>query len=164
MKVIFESERNYRQIDRKIKSLIRSAIAICIDKTGFELDYELNVLFTGNDKIKAINYEQRNIDKITDVLSFPMVVMNNGKIIEDTGDYDVDTGKIILGDIVVSVDKAVEQAQEYGHGFEREVVFLVIHGLLHLLGYDHETVKEEKIMKDLNYIVLNELGLKRYDQ
>ena len=108
-----------------------------------------------------MNLEHRGIDKATDVLSFPLIEYVNGEPEIQPGDIDPDSGRIFLGDIIISVEKAFEQAQNYGHSMERELSFLAVHGILHLLGYDHETETDEKIMFSLQEDILNETGLIR---
>lgn len=117
--------------------------------------FDISVVITNNLKIKALNKKYRNISKATDVLSFPIYSKNELKKLK--------SGKEILnlGDIVISYQKAVVQAEEYGHSLKREISFLFIHALLHLLSYDHINKKEEKIMFELQDKVLNSLGIRR---
>lgn len=126
----------------------------------------LNVLFTDNEGIKVINSEFRNIDKETDVLSFPAIPF------EKPGDFNVikgceadyfdsDTKELILGDIMISLERAHSQAEEYGHSFRREVAFLITHSLLHLLGYDHMTDDERLVMEKKQEAVLKALKITR---
>lgn len=110
-----------------------------------------NVIFVDNDKIHKINKEYRNIDRATDVISFAL---------EDEKDIDLAIGRV-LGDIYVSVEKIKSQAKEYGHSEKREMAFLVIHGLLHLLGYDHMTKEDEEIMFKEQELILDGYGIKR---
>ncbi len=120
------------------------------------------VIFVSEEEIKALNSEQRGIDKVTDVLSFPTLDGHRGKIIR-AKDYplDVNDNRVFLGSIAVCVKRAKEQAEEYGHSEERELNYLVCHGLLHLFGYDH-MIEEDKIeMRALEESILNEIGIKR---
>lgn len=110
-----------------------------------------NVIFVDNKSIRKINKEYRGIDKETDVISFAL---------EDTKDIELKFGRL-LGDIYICVDKMKEQAKEYGHSERREMCFLTIHGLLHLLGYDHMTEEEEKIMFRKQELILDGYGIKR---
>ena len=110
-----------------------------------------NIIFVSSDKIHEINKEYRNVDKVTDVISFAL---------EDNLDIEYD-GFRLLGDIYICVDKMIEQADIYNHSVLREMCFLVTHGLLHLLGYDHMEEEEEKIMFSLQEELLNEYGIKR---
>ncbi|MCM1254022.1 MAG: rRNA maturation RNase YbeY [Clostridium sp.] len=126
----------------------------------------INLLLTDNENIRAYNREHRGIDKETDVLSFPNLDF------ERPGDFsmaetkeadyfDPDSGELILGDIVISVDKAVEQAEEYGHSQLREFAFLMAHSMFHLCGYDHMTEEESAVMEEKQENVLTQLGIVR---
>lgn len=117
---------------------------------------EVSVTFVSNEKIQEINKEYRNKDSVTDVISFAMEEMGEGEM-ELTG---LDMPRV-LGDIIISVSRAQEQAEEYGHSFMREIGFLAVHGFLHLLGYDHETEEDEKEMFSRQKDILNEFGLQR---
>ena len=112
---------------------------------------EFNVIIVGNEKIKELNREYRNIDKVTDVISFAL---------EDDDTFKLD-GYRVLGDIYICIDRAREQALEYGHSFKRELSFLAIHGLLHLLGYDHMDKEEEEVMFSKQEEVLKRYGIER---
>ena len=126
-------------VDRALRGLIRRAITQTLKSEDFPYEAELSVTLTDNEEIRALNSEYRGIDRATDVLSFPLY--EDGEI--DEG--DVMSGEPIgLGDIVISLERAKAQAEEYGHSFERETAFLCVHSVLHLLGYDHERSKEEE--------------------
>lgn len=112
---------------------------------------EFNVIIVDNEKIRQINKEYRNKNQVTDVISFAL---------EDFKDIVYEDYRV-LGDIYISLDKAKEQALDYGHSFKREICFLTIHGLLHLLGYDHMVLEEEKIMFEKQEGILEEYGIKR---
>ena len=141
-----ESEKKIKEELSQVKRLIKYALDYLKIK-----NVEFNLIIVDNNKIREPNNCYRKIDKYTDVISFALE------------DYETITFEDIrvLGDIYISIDKAVEQANEYGHSLLREVAFLSIHGLLHLLGYDHNTEEEEKIMFDLQEAILNGYGLKR---
>lgn len=128
-------------------------------KKGLPVLCEAYVILTDNDGIRTINKEHRGIDEPTDVLSFPMIEYSYGEPCIEPGDIDPDTGRVFLGDIVISVDKALEQAQKYGHSQNREFAFLAVHGALHLLDYDHESKEDEKIMFSIQEDILEEMGL-----
>ncbi|WP_066049791.1 rRNA maturation RNase YbeY [Robertmurraya korlensis] len=117
---------------------------------------ELSVTFVNNDRIQEINREYRGKDKPTDVISFALEELGEGEIQITGGNMPR-----VLGDIIISTDKAREQAVDYGHSVDRELGFLAVHGFLHLLGYDHETEAEEKEMFDLQRRILDEYGLGR---
>ena len=117
---------------------IRRCIAAALKEEGVNFPCEINVLVTGNDGIQAINDAQRHVNQPTDVLSFPMFSLTLGQLPEDVeAMVDPDTGLVPLGDMVISLDRAMSQAEEFGHGIKRELGYLVVHSVLHLLGYDH---------------------------
>ena len=120
----------------------------------FEESASVDVTLVSNKKIREYNRDFRDIDRVTDVLSFPM---------GENDEYDVDpeSGCCLLGDIVISLEKAAEQAEEYGHSFEREVGFLTVHSMLHLLGYDHIDEKDGDVMRAHEKIILDKIGLTR---
>lgn len=133
--------------------LVRKACTATLVEENFEEAAEIDVTFVTDEQIKAINLEFRNIDSATDVLSFPL---------GENGVYDTNpaTGAKMLGDVIISVEHAVSQAELYGHGFEREVAFLTVHSVLHLLGYDHVNGGiEQAIMREKEERILDELGL-----
>ena len=124
-------------------------------------DAQISITFTDDEDIRMINKEHRGIDSPTDVLSFPMLEFDaDGNISEDECEYDGD--RIVLGDIVINMERAAKQAEEYGHSFLREVAFLTAHSMLHLLGYDHVDDEEgERLMIHKQNEILNSLGFKR---
>lgn len=121
----------------------------------------VNVYFTDNEMIREINSSERGVDRATDVLSFPFLNLREGDGVFDEYDLDPETGAIMLGELVVSVEKVKEQAAEYGHSVKRELAFLLCHGFLHLMGYDHETAEDEAVMKPLAEKILSEGGYTR---
>ena len=118
-----------------LKRQIRKCILAALDEEGVDVPCEINVLLTDDASIRAINKAYRNIDKATDVLSFPMFELTPGKLPESWDDPE--TGRVPLGDMAISLERAKQQAQEFGHSTRREVGYLTIHSILHLLGYDH---------------------------
>ena len=138
-------------ITYKLKMLVRKAILATLDYEGVDVDCEVSVTFTDNEGIHAINKEFRNIDRPTDVLSFPQVNYDEGEELME-GD--------MLGDIVLSLERAREQAAEFGHSFERECAFLCAHSTLHLLGYDHELSDEDDAdMRRRQSEIMEKMGL-----
>lgn len=119
-------------------------------------DLEVNVTITGNEEIREINRETRDIDSPTDVLSFPMFEFEKEGMLPE-----ISEGETILGDIIISLDRAKEQALEYGHGIKRELCFLFTHGLLHILGFDHMEDDERLRMEDMQKIILDNLNISR---
>ncbi len=162
--VDFEFMGKYAGLDEES---CKRYIAICNDvmnRADYLLDgsdFEVCIIFADNDVIQDINKEYRGMDRPTDVLSFPQFDLCDGEGYIDEELLCPETGKAFLGDIVVSLDKAIEQAKEYGHDEEREVAFLVVHGFLHLLGFDHDTKEREELMLENAYRILNEAGYKR---
>lgn len=127
---------------------------------------QVNLLITDNEGIREFNREHRNIDKATDVLSFPMIEFDNAgdfSVVENhEADYfDPETGELLLGDIIVSIDKIIEQAEEFGHSIKREFAFLITHSLLHLCGYDHMEDEERMIMEKKQNKILDKVGITR---
>ena len=124
------------------KFVISRNIRGCIQETlraeGIDVRCEINVLVTDDAGIRIINRESRSLDKPTDVLSFPMFQLEPGKLPESWEEYrDPETGRVPLGDMCISLERAMEQANEFGHGIKREIGYLTVHSVLHLLGYDH---------------------------
>lgn len=110
----------------------------------------ITVSITDNEGIREVNKEQRNLDKPTDVLSFPMLFFKEPEVLENPltqWDYDPETSQVVLGDILISHEKVREQAEEYGHSFERELCYLTLHGILHLFGYDHMVEADKAVMR-----------------
>ena len=137
------------------EKLIEMCAVGALEEEGIDDDAELSVTLTDDENIRALNNEHRGIDRATDVLSFPMGDENGF-------DADPETGALILGDIVISMERAKEQAQEYGHSFRREFAFLLTHSLFHLLGYDHvNSEEEERVMFGKQEKVLEKLGITR---
>ncbi len=141
--------------DAQIKNLIRKAIRTTLHSEKFPDDAEVSVTLTDNEEIHILNRQYRGVDRPTDVLSFPMAEDD-----ENIGDFDMDKAAVLLGDIVISVEKIEEQANEYMHSFERELAYLTIHSTLHLLGYDHvNSREEEKEMTQKQDKIIESMGL-----
>ena len=121
-----------------VAPIIKTCVEATLTAEGIETPCEINVLITNNEGIRAINKAGRGIDKATDVLSFPMFQLEPGNPPEDWEPYmDVETGLCPLGDMAISLERAMQQAKEFGHSVRREIGYLTIHSMLHLLGYDH---------------------------
>ena len=129
----------------QITAIIKKCITSVLAEEGVEAPCEINVLVSNNQGIQAINKATREIDAPTDVLSFPMFQLEAGKLPESWDTYlDAETELCPLGDMVISLEKAISQAKEFGHSIKREVGYLTIHSMLHLLGYDHLDEGEQK--------------------
>jgi len=144
IKVLYDNRQDVLEITAHMEEAIKKALEAVLNREGLEGDFEVSVSFVINEEIKELNREYRNVDSETDVLSFPM-----------NEEFE---GVNILGDIVISTQKIIEQAEEFDHSREREMIYLTVHSMLHLLGYDHMVedekslmrAKEKEIMKELN--------------
>ncbi len=153
IRVIISNQQKQVKIPTGLRMLIRRCCHAVLQLEGFPDPAEISVSFVDNDQIREMNRQYRNKDSATDVLSFPL---------GENGEYDTnpETGAKILGDVVISMPKAVEQANTYGHTLEREVGYLTAHSVLHLLGYDHEQGGLERVrMREKEERVMQELGL-----
>lgn len=136
-------------LEEKIMTSINNVIKSVLSSENIPTNIEVSISFVSPEEIKHINNTYRNINKETDVLSFPIIDFSqNYEDVQDLFDDNInlDTNNIMLGDIIISVERALQQSVEYNHSLEREICFLVVHSMLHLLGYDHMLVDEEKIM------------------
>ena len=156
-----------KKLDFDYEKIIREVINGALDFEECPYETEVNVVLTTNDEIAMINRDYRDLFKPTDVLSFPMIdyvrpgdfsVLEEG-LTEDF--FNPESGELILGDIILSVDKIIEQAASYGHSQQRELGFLVAHSMLHLFGYDHMQDEEREVMEEKQRDILNMLNLKR---
>ncbi len=155
IKVIISNEQKAVKIPTGVRMLVRRCCHAVLVQENFEGSAEISVTFVDDEQIRALNQKHRNMDKPTDVLSFPL---------GEGGQYDMnpETGAKMLGDIVISMETAVRQAEDYGHPLQREVAFLTVHSMLHLLGYDHVNGGLEAVhMREKEEAVLTQLGLKR---
>ena len=155
LKVYIKNNQSEVKLPVGIRLLIRRCCQAVLTTENFEQNAEVSVSFVSNNEIKKLNRIYRNINRTTDVLSFPLMV--NRK--DESND---DTGIVMLGDIVISLETAVKQANMYAHSLEREIGFLTVHSMLHLLGYDHEKSKlDERIMREKEESILEKLGISR---
>ncbi len=155
VKVSVKNNQKEIKVPVGIRLLIRRCCQAVLNMEGFTQDAEVSVSFVSNNEIKNLNKAFRNKDRVTDVLSFPL---------GEDGKYDInkETGCAQLGDVVISLETAMRQAEIYGHSLEREIGFLTVHSMLHLLGYDHEVSPlEERIMREKEEQVLSQLGISR---
>ncbi|MGB9780784.1 MAG: rRNA maturation RNase YbeY [Caldanaerobacter sp.] len=141
--------------------VVEKAIKVTLEEEEVIDEVEVSVSFVDNEEIKKLNKYYRGIDSPTDVLSFPL--MEFEEVEEENGEESEEEwkGAYPIGDIVISLEKAKEQAEEYGHSFEREVAYLTVHSMLHLLGYDHEKEEEKKVMREKEERIMEKLGLRR---
>ena len=152
LKIDFSNEQTKKKAGYGMKRLVRKAIRGALECENFPCDAMVSVTFTDNEGIREKNREFRGIDRATDVLSFPMYDMRNGD--------KPQPGELCeLGDIVLSLERAAEQAAQFGHSYERECAFLVVHSVLHLLGYDHMEEDEELEMREHQRVIMKKIGL-----
>lgn len=150
MELIFGGEEGRAE---NLSDLMEKAAAATLGREGVPTeDVEISITFVDDEEIKELNARYRDIDKVTDVLSFPQF---------ESPEELPEEGEIILGDVVLNVEQAKRQAEEYGHSEEREIIYLFVHSLLHLLGYDHMEEDEKAEMRGAEEEIMNELGLPR---
>ncbi len=161
MEIIIENEQDIIEVNDKLKDIINTAVEKSLEHEGFEIPSETSIVLTDDNGIHQLNKQYRDVDKPTDVLSFPILDILKGQINQDSGDIDKDKELILLGDIVISLETVKRQAEEYGHSFNRELAFLTTHGMFHLLGYDHMNEADEKEMLEKQEKVLRLMELAR---
>lgn len=159
-----QNKINFSQEDEKI---MRDIIDYTLKEEGINIDYEVSVILIDNEEIKKINKQMRSIDRVTDVLSFPMLEYPLGKVYKDIyrdnkfQEIFLDDGKIILGDMALSLERAKEQSEEFNHSFIRECLYLTVHSILHLMGYDHMEHEDKIIMRKREEYILGRFNISR---
>lgn len=146
MEIYIDNRKESFIITKDLDKLLQDVIRESLNVEGLDTNYEISISFVENKEIKELNKDFRGVDQETDVLSFPM-------------EEDFNMGIPILGDVIISVDKALEQAQEYGHSIDREIAYLTAHSMFHLLGYDHMTHEDKKAMRHKEKQVMKNLGI-----
>ncbi|MDB2125136.1 rRNA maturation RNase YbeY [Clostridium paraputrificum] len=155
------------EVTEELVKELEHTIEFALKEEEVNIPFEISLLFVDNDEIREINNETRNIDKETDVLSFPMLEYPKDKVFKDVYknyEFDetyMDGEELVLGDIVLSLEKALEQSKEYNHSYKREASYLVVHSVLHLLGYDHMEEDEKKVMRKREEEILGQLDIRR---
>lgn len=165
MTIDFENESS-KDLGIELYEIAEEVISFTLDYMNCPYEAQVSLLITDNEEIHQMNLEHRQIDRPTDVLSFPMVeyeTPGDFDFLEEAGDdcFEPDSGELMLGDIVISADKVIEQAAEYGHSIKREYAFLITHSMLHLMGFDHMTEEEAAEMERLQREILDELQITR---
>ena len=159
MSVLIDNRQEEIKVDEALETFVVQVVEEVIAYEQCEEEFEVSISFVNNQEMRRLNKEYRNIDKETDVLSFPLVEFIEEELNTEDEDAEYIEEEIALGDIVISMEKAVEQSEEYGHSFKRELAFLLVHGMLHLLGYDHDEEasegemfdKQEEILKNMKF-------------
>ncbi|WP_073341063.1 rRNA maturation RNase YbeY [Caldanaerobius fijiensis] len=155
MEVYIDDRQESVYITEELKKLLIDVVESAAKSEGFE-DVEVSISIVDDEEIRKLNKEYRGIDRATDVLSFPMMDFEgDDAIIQEATDI------VMLGDIVISAERAKAQAADYGHSFEREMAFLTVHGMFHLMGYDHEKPEDARVMRAKEEKILSELGIER---
>ncbi len=155
------------KVDDKLENDLKNVIEFALKEEEVEVPCEVSLLFVDNEEIREINNETRNIDRETDVLSFPMLDYEDKKVFKEMyknykfSQSDFDGDELVLGDVVLSLEKALEQSREFNHSFEREASYLVVHSILHLLGYDHMEENDKIVMRKREEEILNKLNITR---
>ena len=150
MFIYFDDEE---KVDKRTSAKMYAAAALCVKEEDLDDNrLSLSVSFVSADEIRALNRDYRGKDAVTDVLSFPQF---------DPYEYMQDWDEVSLGDVVICEERAKQQAEEFGHSYERELIYLFVHSCFHLLGYDHETEEEKKVMREKEEKVMTQLDLRR---
>lgn len=149
MEVYYDDRQDDIEITDEIKSLVEKSIASVLKVEGLDDEVEVSVSFVGDEEIKNLNRDYRGVDKSTDVLSFPM-------------DDEFIIDKRILGDVIINTRRVMEQAEELGHSRERELSYLTVHSILHLLGYDHMEEEDKRKMREREKLAMKELEIYRW--
>jgi probable rRNA maturation factor len=161
MSVLIDNRQEFITVDEAMEAMVVQVVEKVLTYEECEEDYEVSISLVGNEEMRSLNNEYRGIDKETDVLSFPMVEFIDEELDEEDENADYIDEEVALGDIVISMQSVVEQSEDYGHSFNRELAFLLVHGMLHLLGYDHEDEASEKEMLEKQETILEEMNLTR---
>lgn len=143
--IYFDNRQDLIKIDEEIENIVEKSIEAALKEIEFTDDYEVSVSFVGDEEIHELNMDYRGVDRTTDVLSFPMD----------------DEFTNMLGDIVININKVIEQANEYGHSEKREISYLTVHSTLHLMGFDHEEEEDKKEMRAVEDRVMEKLEISR---
>lgn len=157
MKILIYNRQKKVELTNQIRSIIKKTITQTLTEEEFIKKCEISVTIVDNIQIQELNKQHRNIDRPTDVLSFPLIDFT----IENDDKFGYDGEYLMLGDIVLSLEKAVEQANDYGHSLDREAGFLCVHSTLHLLGYDHDNDENTNIMRQKEELILDKINLYR---
>lgn len=157
MQIYFDQTYEGEDPEKTYGETMKEALSVILGQEGIDEDgAEVSVSFVTPEEIKNLNSEYRNVDSVTDVLSFPQF-----ESVEELIDAEENTGVAELGDVVICMDRAKSQAEEFGHPLKREVIYLFVHSILHLLGYDHMEEDEKKMMRAREEEVMGELGIVR---
>ncbi|WP_334298874.1 rRNA maturation RNase YbeY [Paraclostridium bifermentans] len=167
MMLYTDNRQNKIEVNEELINIINEVCEKALKAEEVNIPYQISLLFVDNEEIRDINRETRGIDKATDVLSFPMLDYPKDKVFKEVyketkfNEIYLDGEELVLGDMVLSLERAKEQSIEYNHSFNREVCYLVVHSILHLLGYDHMEDEEKKRMRKREEEILGDLNITR---
>lgn len=165
--IYIDNRQNKIEVSDEFTKKLENTIMETLKEEEVNVSCEVSLVFVDNDEIREINNENRGIDRATDVLSFPILDYPKDKVYKEVYKEEkfdetfLDGDDLVIGDIVLSLEKALEQSKEYDHSFEREASYLVVHSVLHLLGYDHMEEEEKKRMREREEEILNKLNIRR---
>lgn len=165
--IYLDNRQDKIEVNKELEETIMEIVQYTLKEEEVNIPCEISVIFVDNDEIREINNDMRHIDKVTDVLSFPMLEYEEHKVFKDLYlDYnfspaDLNEGNLVLGDMALSLERALEQSVDYGHSFLREVCYLVVHSILHLLGYDHMEEEDKVVMRKREEEILNRFNINR---
>lgn len=165
--IYVDNRQNKLEITDNFVNKLSEVIEFALKEEEVHIKCEISLLFVDNEEIKEINNDTRGINRETDVLSFPMLEYEDKKVFKEIykncefSPADFDGEELVLGDIVLSLEKALEQSEEFNHSYEREASYLVVHSVLHLLGYDHMEEEEKSVMRSREEEILNKLNITR---
>lgn len=162
-----DNRQNKMEVTDELINIINEVCEQSLKAEEMNVPYQISLLFVDNEEIREINRDTRGIDKATDVLSFPMLDYPQNKVFKEVykdtkfNEIYLDGDELVLGDMILSLERAKEQSIEYNHSFNREVCYLVVHSILHLLGYDHMEDEEKKVMRKREEEILGKLNITR---
>ncbi|EES51369.1 rRNA maturation RNase YbeY [Clostridium botulinum] len=165
--IYVDNRQEKMEVSDEFTNHLEKVIEFALKEEDVNIPSEISLLFVDNEEIREINNETRNIDRATDVLSFPMLDYPDKKVFKevytenDFSEADFDGDDLVLGDIVLSLERALEQSKEYNHSYEREASYLVVHSVLHLLGYDHMEEEDKVKMRKREEEILTALDIRR---
>lgn len=165
--ILIDNRQNKIEVTKELETVIKDVIEYTLKAEKLFIDNEVSVIFIDNEEIREINKKNRGIDKITDVLSFPMLNYPENKVFKDVyinykfDESDLYDEKLVIGDVALSLEKSKQQSEEFGHSFIRECAYLTVHSILHLLGYDHMEETQKNIMRKREEEILNNFSISR---
>ncbi|MBW9152154.1 rRNA maturation RNase YbeY [Clostridium estertheticum] len=165
--ILIDNRQNKIEVTKELETVIKDVIEYTLCEEKLSIDNEVSVIFIDNEEIKEINKKYRGIDKITDVLSFPMLNYPENKVFKEVyinykfDQSDLYDEKLVIGDVALSLERAKQQSEEFGHSFIRECAYLTVHSILHLLGYDHMEENQKNIMRKREEEILKNFSLTR---